>query len=109
MLDQPEILKHHTNPAPETRQAFARHRYRVVAEHFDRPAAGSVRQIQQLQKRCLASTGRTGKEVKAARKQRKAEIGERFRVSAIAQPDIIKFQDALHHICKWHNQSARAK
>ena len=49
MADQLEVLEHHPDPAPESRQAVARHGDDILAEQADEPPAWALRQVKQLE------------------------------------------------------------
>ena len=98
MGDEPEILEDDADPPPEAGQALPRHGDDVLAEQFDQAAARPLGEVEELEERGLARARRAGEEVEAAVAQREAEVRQRLRSRAIAQPDIVELDDAAARV-----------
>ena len=94
--DQPEILKHHTDPSPQLGQAVTRHCHQILAEQADCATAGALGKVEQTQKRRLASARRAGQKIKTATRQRERHVRQRLRPCAVAQADIVELDDIGH-------------
>ena len=79
-------------------QARARQRHCILAEQADHPARRALRQIQQLEQRRLARARRAGEEIEAPARQREADVAQRLRAGAIAQPHILELHDVRHRV-----------
>ena len=72
MPDEPEVLEHDADAAAELGQAVARGVGQLLAEQPDTAARGALGEVEQLQQRGFAGSGRAGEEVEPPFARRKS-------------------------------------
>jgi hypothetical protein len=96
MREQAEILEHHADAATEARQARAAELHDILAEQPDAAARRTLGQIEHLEQRRLARTGRAGEEIKSPLREAEAQVRQRLGAGAVSQADILELHDAGH-------------
>src|SRR3546814_15478909 len=71
-------------------------RYRVLASQPVDAPARPLREIEQPKQRGLARAARAGEEIERAGLEREADVGQRLRAGAVAQPHIFELHDIRH-------------
>jgi len=94
--NEAEILKNDANPPTKPGHTRPRQGDDIFTKQADQPAAWPLREIEQLQKRCLSGTRWTGEKGKGACRQAEADIGKRLRAGTVAQTHIFELHDACH-------------
>jgi hypothetical protein len=91
--DQPEVLEHDSDPAPEMWKFLALGVSQLLPEQLNAPARRALREIEKLQERRLACPRRPGEEVEAAASQPEVEIAQHFSPGAVPESDAIERND----------------
>src|SRR5215469_642062 len=90
MVEQTEILEHHAYAASKWRQVAATRSGQILAEQGDQAARWGLGQIDQLEKRGFAGTGKPRQKGEGAGLQHESDVAQHFRSKAVAHADIFK-------------------
>ena len=95
MVDQAEVLEHHAHAPAIGGQTIARQRDHIGAEHPDRPARGTLGEIEQLEQRRLAGPAGSCEKIETAWKQSERYVGQHFAIGTVTQADIVELHDLI--------------
>ena len=94
MADEPEVLEDHADASPEVGKRFAGSLAKIFAEEPDPAARRSLRQVQELQQRCLSRARRASEEIEASCRQREIEVAEHLGARSVAQSHAFELNDS---------------
>ncbi len=90
MVEKPELLEHHADPAAQQRQFPAAHLGNILVKNVDEAAGGFQGEEQQPEQGCLARSRRPGEKAQGAGPQVKADILQNFGPIAVTQAHTVK-------------------
>src|SRR5579885_2358021 len=94
MVDEPEILEHHADLAPQARHVAPRRRGNFAVEQRYEPARGPLRQVHQLEQARFAGAAAAGEEMEGAGLQAERDVAQDLGTRAIPHADVLESNQA---------------
>ena len=103
MVEQSELLKHHTDAAAQSRQLTGMQLADLFAENAHRARGWPMRGVNQFEERRFSGAGRSGQKTKITRAQLELRAAQDLTGAIIGKMDVFKGNDRFLHGLRGHN------